>query len=403
MWRMCRTGAFQPSATWTFDMSSAQKEPDVPVAGPILTGPAVPHVPQADTNQSFLAEVYEEVGSESFSAWIEAVGERTSLPTGCAVMFFTALDYVVNDNPLRWKVAAIGFFFAILGIWARFFIEEGAKAGYVKAVAVTRSKLESPSSVALLHTAVDRNVESNASLGNGIVAIILALALAYDFKMLLVVGILGFIAIEGAVEGIRACERGVRATQKTAGYDITSPNKSVAETSAQAIEAAVQKHRRLFTLSSVATIVAAMAIRLTNKPVSSSGITCGEFQAVRMLPAILSVMLGISFLQEAMATGSEAARLVAIVDGELLKLEREELCEQAKRAGDHAAFVFERQLEVEVQTAQRKVNDCSAAVKVDEDEESALMRRVENAMQVLEHAKLQYNSAHAALATHLLQ
>lgn len=63
-------------------MASAQKEPDVPVAGPILTGPAVPHVPQADTNQSFLAEIYEEVGSESFSAWIEAVGERTSLPTG---------------------------------------------------------------------------------------------------------------------------------------------------------------------------------------------------------------------------------------------------------------------------------------------------------------------------------
>jgi hypothetical protein len=153
----------------------------------------------------------------------------------------------------------------------------------------------------------------------------------------------------------------------------------------------------------VATIVAAMAIGLTNKPVSSSGITYGEFQAVRMLPAILSVMLGISFLQEAMATGSEAARLVAIVDGELLKLEREELCEQAKRAGDHAAFVFERQLEVEVQTEQRKVNNCSAAVKVDEDEESALMRRVENAMQVLEHAKLQDNSAHAALATHLLQ
>jgi hypothetical protein len=58
---------------------------------------------------------------------------------------------------------------------------------------------------------------------------------------------------------------------------------------------------------------------------------------------------------------------------------------------------------VEVQTTQRKVNDCSAAVKVDEDGESALMRRVENAMQVLEHAKLQYNSAHAALATHLLQ
>lgn len=49
-------------------MASAQKEPDVPIAGPILTGPAVPHVPQADTNQSFLAEVYEEVGSESFSA-----------------------------------------------------------------------------------------------------------------------------------------------------------------------------------------------------------------------------------------------------------------------------------------------------------------------------------------------
>jgi hypothetical protein len=226
-------------------------------------------------------------------------------------MFFTALEHVVNNNPLRWKVAAIGFFFAILGIWARFFIEEGPKAGYVKAVAVTRSKLESPSSVALLHTAVDRNVESNASLGNGIVAIILALALAYDFKMLLVVGILGFIAIEGAVEGIRVCERGVRATQETAGYDITSPNKSLAETSAQAIEAAVQKHRRLFMLSSVATIVAAMAIGLTNKPVS----------------------LGISFLQEAMATDSEAARLVAIVDGELLKLEREELCEQAKRAG----------------------------------------------------------------------
>lgn len=58
---------------------------------------------------------------------------------------------------------------------------------------------------------------------------------------------------------------------------------------------------------------------------------------------------------------------------------------------------------MEVQTAQRKVNDCSAAVKVDGDEESALMRRVENAMQVLEHAKLQYNRAHAALTTHLLQ
>lgn len=51
----------------------------------------------------------------------------------------------------------------------------------------------------------------------------------------------------------------------------------------------------------------------------------------------------------------------------------------------------------------RKVNDCSAAVKVDEDEESALMRGVENAMQVPEHAKLQYNSTPAALATHLLQ
>jgi hypothetical protein len=390
-----------PTKRWSDLQTFKERKDGKSVHGPILLGAApAPHTTSTESEKSFLWEILEE--SPAFATWSLAMFEKMGLPVGSTVMLFTGLDHVVNNSPFRWKIAGVGFFCVLYSLGLQLFVADKYKAGLIKSIAIAESKFELPAAIALLECAIQHDLESNSAFGSSVYLMVLALVLAYDPVMLAVVGPLIALNVQLMQEGLIGSQRQVRNVQKSPGYDIVSPDKEVAKTSAQEIEKATQR-RSYLTLLPTAAIIAATSIGLTRKPHPESGLTYGQLQASQMLPAILTLTTGASLLVQATAIASAGLRLQALVDGELLKLERKALEEAVKKAETHKELRLEKELRSTHQAACEGVKQCSDAVRAAESEEFRLLREWEDCKRNQERAQIQYNDVLRILAAALQQ